>query len=81
MVYFLWGGDKGENIRLNNFIITKVKAKSINYVAISTIASNKFSIDSIMLGARYFFDDTHDEILETIFSWEELYYNELISEG
>ena len=37
--------------------------------------------DSIRLGAVYACDNTHDEMLETIFSREELNHDEFILEG
>ena len=37
--------------------------------------------DATRLGAVYVFDDTHNEIIETIFSREELHNNELILGG
>ena len=62
-------------------ILTKVKVKSINDVAISDRASNKVRGDAIRLGAAYVFDVTQNEILEKIFSREELNYDELILKG
>ena len=52
--------------------------QSINDVDIPDRASNKLRVDEFRLGAVYFFDVTHDEILETIFSREELNYDELV---
>ena len=41
--------------------------KSINGISITTGASNKLRENEIRLGAVYVCDDSHDEILETIF--------------
>ena len=57
-------------VRLNTVIWTKVRAQSINDVAIHAIASNKLRGAEIMLSAVYVCDITHDEILKTIFSRE-----------
>ena len=65
---------------MNIFNLTKVKVQSINDVAIPARASNKLWGDAIMLGTVYFGDITHYEILETIFSREELYDDKLILE-
>ena len=66
---------------MNTVILTKVKVKSINDVNIPARESNKIRVDAFMLGDVYFCDDTQNEILENIFSREELNYNELILEG
>ena len=71
----------GKMLRLNNFILTNVKVKSINDVSIPNRASNKFRVDAIRLGHFYIFNVTHNEILETIFSRQSLHYDELILEG
>ena len=55
-------------VRLNTVILTNVKLKSINGVIIPTRSSNKLRDDAIRLGALYVCDDSHDEILEKIFS-------------
>ena len=77
----LMGGNEGGIIvRLNTMILTKVNVQSINNVALPERASNKFRGDAIRLFAVRACDDTHDEILETIFSRQELHYDELILE-
>ena len=43
-------------------------------------ASHKLRFDAITSGGFYDGDDIHDEILETIFSREELHYDEFILE-
>ena len=68
MVYTLWGK------------LRKNKSKSINNVALPDIASNKLRGDSVMLVAVYVCDYTHDEILEIIFSREELHFDSLVLE-
>ena len=72
---------KGKIVRLNTVIFTKVKLKSINDANINARASNNWRGDTIRLDDVYVFDDTHNEIIETISSWEELHYDELIPEG
>ena len=67
--------------RLNTFILTKVRVKLINDVDNPDRASNNFRGDLIRLVNVYFCDVTHHEILETIFSREELHRDELILEG
>ena len=52
---------------LNAIILTQVKLKSINYVALPTRTSNHLRGDVTRLGAMYIFDNAHYEILETIF--------------
>ena len=52
---------------LNTVVLTKIKVQPINDVDIHDRASNKFRGGDIRLGPVYVFDDTHDEILETIF--------------
>ena len=64
--------------RLNTVILTKVKVQLINDIYLPDRASNKLRGGTIRSGAVYVCDVTHDEILETIFSREELYYDELI---
>ena len=68
-------------VRLNNLILTKVEVQSINDTALTAIASNKFRGDAIRFGSVYVCDDTHDEILETIFSKKTINYDEFILEG
>ena len=72
---------QGKKIRLNTVIITKIKVQSISVVTLTNIASNKLRGDKIKLGALYVCDYAHYEILETIFSREELHDNELFLEG
>ena len=50
-------------VRLNTVILTKVKVKWINHVALPDISSNIYIGDVIMLGDVYVCDDTHYEIL------------------
>ena len=54
-------------ISLNNFILTKVKVKSINNVTITGASSNNLRGCTIRLGAVYVCHYSHNEILETIF--------------
>ena len=54
-------------VRLNIVILTNIKAQKKNDVSITDRSSNKLRVDVIRLGAFYVCDDTHDEILETIF--------------
>ena len=63
-----------KTVRLNTVILTEVKVKSINNVAIPNKASDNWKCDTLRLGAVYFCDESNDEILETIFSKEELNY-------
>ena len=79
--YTPYGGKEGKIFKLNTVILTKVKVKSINDVALPAKASNKLRGDTMRLGYVYVFDVTHNEILETIFSREELNNDELILEG
>ena len=65
---------------MNTVILTKVKVKLINDFNLTDRASNKLRYDAIRYGAVYVCDGTHDEILETIFSREELRNDELILE-
>ena len=58
----------GGGVKWNTVISTKVKLLSINDVNIPARASNKLRGDEIRLGAVYVCDDTHSEILETMFS-------------
>ena len=68
-IYNYYEKNEGQTIvRLNTVILSKVRVKSINDVAIPDRASNKLRVDSIRLGDFYICDVTHDEILETIFS-------------
>ena len=68
-------------VRLNNLILTKVEVQSINDATLTAIASNNFRGDAIRFGSVYVCDDTHDEILETIFSRKTINYDEFILEG
>ena len=80
--YTTYGGEWRKNIaRLNTVTLPKVNLKSINDVNIPDRASNKLRGDVIRLGVVYVCDDTHNEILEAIFSSEDLHYYELILEG
>ena len=65
---------------MNTVILTKVKVKSINDVAIPDRDSNKFRGDEIRLGAVYICDESHYEIIDTIFSREELNHYAFILE-
>ena len=69
---------KRKIVRYNTDILNRVKVKSINDVALPYKASNNLRGDLISLGTVYVCDDTHNEILETIFSRGELYDDELI---
>ena len=71
---------KKKNVRLNTDVLTQIKVQSINYVALHAKASNKLRCDAIMLGDVYICDVAHNEILKTLFSREELNYDELILE-
>ena len=53
---------KEKTVRLNTIILTKVNIKSINDVALPTIASNKLRGDAIRLGAVGVCDVINDEI-------------------
>ena len=66
---------------MNNVILTQEKLQSINDVNITVIASNKLRGYAIRLSVFYVCDYTHDEIHETIFSREELHYNEFVPVG
>ena len=72
--YTPYGGrNEGKTIfRLNTVILTKVKVQYINDVALPTRSSSKLRCDSIRMGAVYVCGAIHDEILEAIFSKEEL---------
>ena len=61
---------KKKIVRLNTINLTKVKLKSINYVAITAKASNYLRGDEIRLGAIYVCDYAHDEIMEIKISRE-----------
>ena len=80
MVYSLWGvrGEGKIIFWLNTVILTKVNLQSINYVDIPVRESNQLRGDTIWLGAVYFCNYTHDEILETKFSREKLHHDEFI---
>ena len=69
------------NFRLNTVVLTKANAQSINNFKIHAITPHNLRGDVIKLGDVYACDDTHDGIMETIFSREELNYDELILEG
>ena len=62
-------------------ILTKVKLQSIDYANLPSGALNKFTGDAIMLCCFYVCDSTHNEIMENIFSREELHYDAFILEG
>ena len=62
-------------------ILTKLKLQSINYVYLHDRASNNIKGGVIRLGYVYVCDVTHDEILDTIFSREELHYDKFILRG
>ena len=49
-------------VRLNTDILTKVKFKSMNDVALPTIFSNNFRGNKIRLGSMYVFDEAHDKM-------------------
>ena len=53
---------------MNTVILTKVRVKSINDIALPYRDSNNLRCDSIRLGAVYICDESHDEILDTVFS-------------
>ena len=53
--------------RFNTVILTNVKVSSINDVFPPTGDSNHLRGDAIRLGAVYVWDDSNDEIIETIF--------------
>ena len=55
--------------------------KSINDISLPDRSSNRLRGDATMFGTIYVCDVTNNEILETIFSREELHYDELILEG
>ena len=57
---------------MNTVILTKVKVKSINDASLTTRLSNNLMGDAFRLGGVYVCVELHDEIIETIFSWEEL---------
>ena len=63
---------------MNTVILTKVKLKSLNNVDLPTKSSNNLSCDAIRLVPVYVCDESNDEILETIFSREELKNDEFI---
>ena len=62
---------------MNTVILTKVDIKSINDVSLPAKTSNNLRGDAIRLGSVYVFSVTHNEIMETLFSREELHYNDL----
>ena len=77
MVYSLWRWKrKKKPVRLNIVILTKVRMKSINDIALPNRAQNNLRGDAIRLGDVYVCDDAPDEILGTMFSMEELKYDE-----
>ena len=57
-------------VRFNTVILTKLKVKSINDVALPDRASNNSRCDSSRLVLVYACDDVHDNILDTIFARE-----------
>ena len=56
-----------KHFRFNTVILTNVEVSSINDVFLPTGDSNHLRGDAIRLGTVYVWDDSHDEILETIF--------------
>ena len=54
-------------VRLYTVILTKLKLQSMNYLSITTRASNRLRDNVIRIGAVYVCNDAHDEILGTIF--------------
>ena len=66
---------------LNIDILSNVKVQSIINVKIYAIVSNKLSGDVIRLCVVSVCVNTNDEMLETIFSRQELHYDEFILEG
>ena len=68
-------------VRLDNFILTKLKVQSINDVDILYRASNKLRVDEIKLGAVYVCYYEHDEILETILQEKNYIMMNLFLEG
>ena len=66
---------------LNTIILTKVTVKSINDVALPARASNNLISDAFCLGYVYVCDDTHNEIIKTIFARGELIHDAFILEG
>ena len=51
---------------MNTVILTKVKVKSINDIALPARALNNLRGHAIRLGAMYVHDDAHNEIAETV---------------
>ena len=60
-----------KRIRLNAVILTNLKVKSINDLALNTITSNNLGVDAIMLGNVYVYDKAHNEIIVPIFARKE----------
>ena len=75
------GKINGKNCQVEYCYLTKLKVQSINDVSLPAISSNKLMGGAIRLGFFCVCDVTHDKILETIFSREELNYDELVLEG
>ena len=65
-------------VRLNTVILTKVKLKKKNEVALPAKDSNELNVYEIRSGAVYVFDESHYKILETIFLREEFNHIEFI---
>ena len=65
-------------VKLNTVILTKVKVKSRNDIAIPYMDQNNWKDDAIRLGTMHVCDDAHDEILGTMFSMEDLNYDAFI---
>ena len=53
---------KKKEFRVNTIILTKVKSKSINDVAITNRASNNLRCNEIRVCAEYVCDESNDEI-------------------
>ena len=60
---------------MNIVILAKLKLQSMNYISLPDKASHKLRCDAIGFVTVYVFDVTHNEIMETIFSREELHYD------
>ena len=63
---------------MDTVVLTKTKVQSINDVDITDKSWNKLKGYAIRLGDVYACDGTHIEILETLFSKEELHYDGFI---
>ena len=73
--------NKEKTTRINTVILTNVKVKSINEVALPDRSSNTLRGYAIKLGTVYICDGSHDEITEKCFSREVLNHNEFILQG